>query len=348
MIVNIKCKILKTITINGQQGDSQIFVGESFKNFKNYLPTKQVVVITDEVVNKIYGSYFAEYPIIEIGLGEKSKTLETVSKIVAEMLRLKIDRKGFVLAVGGGIVTDIAGFVASIYQRGIDFGFVSGTLLSQVDASVGGKNGVNFEGYKNMIGNFNQPKFVICDPQMLTTLHPEQLDCGFAEIVKHTLIADKAMFEFLEMNAEKALSLDFDVIERLVDNSITIKANVVNKDEKEHGERRKLNLGHTFGHAAEKVLGVSHGYAVSLGLVVAARLSEKRGLLTSQDVARIVKLLETLKLPTVIVGDKQAIYDALEMDKKRDGSQINFVLMNGIGDVVVEKIDINELKQIEI
>ena len=139
-----------------------------------------------------------------------------------------------------------------------------------------------------------------------------------------------------------------DVIETLVDNSVNIKSGVVNRDEKESGERRKLNLGHTYGHAAEKVLQVSHGFAVSLGLVVAARLSVKRGLLIQADADRIVALLKRLNLPTVITGDKQAIYSALELDKKREGSQINFVLMRGIGDVVIEKIDINELKQIEL
>lgn len=339
---------MRTVTINGQQGQSQILIGESFLNFKKYLPTQQVVVVTDTNVNRIYGKYFADYPIIEIGLGEKSKTLATVSEIIGRMLELKIDRKGFVLAVGGGIVTDVAGFAASIYQRGIAFGFVSGTLLSQVDASVGGKNGVNYEGFKNMVGTFNQPQFVICDPQMLTTLPADQLDSGFAEIVKHTLIADCQMFEYLEENASRALALDSEVIERLVDNSIGIKSGVVNRDEKEHGERRKLNLGHTYGHAAEKVLGVSHGFAVSLGLVVAARLSVKRGLLAEADAERIVALLRKLNLPTAITGNKQAIYNALELDKKREGSQINFVLMRGIGDVVIEKIDINELKQIEL
>ncbi len=339
---------MKTISVHGQLGDSQILVGESFLNYKKYLPTNQVVVITDTAVNSIYGKYFADYPIIEIGLGEQSKNLDTVATAIGRMLELKIDRKGFVLAVGGGIVTDVAGFVASIYQRGIGFGFVSGTLLSQVDASVGGKNGVNFDGFKNMVGTFNQPKFVICDPQMLTTLQPEQLNCGFAEIVKHTLIADRAMFEYLEKNAEKALKLDLNVIETLVENSVNIKSAIVNRDEKEQGERRKLNLGHTYGHAAEKVLKVSHGNAVSLGLVVSARLSVMRGLLSQSDADRIVNLLQALNLPTVINGDKQAIYNALEMDKKREGSQINFVLMRGIGEVVIEKIDINELKNIEL
>jgi 3-dehydroquinate synthase len=339
---------MQTITIQGAQGNSNILVGESFTRFRSYLPNNQVVILTDSKVKSLYGHHFPDFPVIEIGLGEKSKTLETVSDIIGQMLALKVDRNGFLLAVGGGIVCDVAGFVASIYQRGISFGFISSTLLSQVDASVGGKNGVNYEGFKNMVGVFNQPSFVICDPAMLATLKPEELNCGFAEIVKHTLIADAEMFAYLENNATKALSFDNEVIEKLVVNSIVIKSGIVNRDEKEKGERRKLNLGHTFGHAAEKVLGISHGNAVSLGMVVAANLSVAKGLLKPGEYQRIVGLLKALGLPTEIKSDKQAIINALEMDKKRQGNQIHFILMKGIGDVVVELISIEDLKKLEI
>lgn len=338
---------MKQITVNGSQ-QSQILIGESFKNFGKYLPTQQVVVITDTNVRKIYGQYFEQYPIIEIGLGEGNKNLDTVAAVIDRMLELKIDRSGFVLAVGGGIVTDVAGFVASIYQRGIGFGFVSTTLLAQVDASVGGKNGVNQKGgLKNMIGNFNQPQFVICDSQVLHSLPAYDLASGFAEIVKHTLIADAEMFSYLEQNAKRALSLDADVVEKLVVNSVEIKSGVVGRDEKEKGERRKLNLGHTFGHAVEKVQKVSHGHAVSIGLAVAARLSVMRGTLSQDDSNRIVNLLRALDLPTEVTGNRAEILAAMEYDKKRIGSQINFVLMNGIGDVYIEKIDIETLKQVE-
>ncbi len=339
---------MQQLSIKGSVSDSLLLVGEDFKQYKKYLPNKQIIVITDDKVNKLYGSYFLDYPIIEIGQTEKIKNLDTVSEILEQLLSFKADRSSFLLAVGGGIVCDIAGFVASVYLRGIDFGFISTTLLSQVDASVGGKNGVNFQGFKNMVGVFNQPSFVLCDPNVLETLDIEDLNCGFAEIVKHTLIADAEMFSYLESSSSKALMLDSQVIEKLVLNSVSIKANIVNRDEKENGERRKLNLGHTYGHAAEKVLKIAHGNAVSIGLVVAAKLSLNRGLLSNNDYNRIISLLTALKLPVTVTSDKQAIIDALDMDKKREGDSIHFVLMEGIGKVRIEEISLNELKTVEL
>lgn len=339
---------MEKLTIKGSISDSQLLIGESFDNFKAYLPSgKKVIILTDDKVNSLYGKHFKEYPVIEIGQSERNKTLATIDYILEKLLQHKADRSSFLLSVGGGIVCDIGGFAASIYLRGIDFGFVSTTLLSQVDASVGGKNGVNFMGFKNMVGVFNQPSFVICDPEMLKTLKVEDLNCGFAEIVKHTLINDAEMFAFLEANADKALSLDAKVIEKLVSNSVKIKAAIVNKDEKEKGERRKLNLGHTYGHAVEKVLKISHGRAVSIGLAMAARLSLNRSMISGEEYKRIVGLLDRLNLPTSLKDKHQEVLDALVMDKKREGSQIHFVLMKGIGEVVIEPIEIEELKEIK-
>lgn len=339
---------MEHITIKGQNSDSQIFVGESFKNYKNYLPHKKVIVITDNKVNKLYGSFFSDYPIIEIGQTEKVKNLQTVQHLLEQLMDFACDRSSFILAIGGGIVCDIAGFVASIYLRGIDFGFISTTLLSQVDASVGGKNGVNFGGFKNMVGVFNQPRFVICDPDMLKTLDTEDLNCGFAEIVKHTLIADKNMFATLEHNTHKALDLDPDFINTLVSNSIKIKASIVNKDETERGERRKLNLGHTYGHAIEKVLQISHGKAVSMGLMVAARISVNKGLLSEYQLEQLENVLKKLQLPTTITEKKDEILDALIMDKKREGKHIHFVLLKDIGQVLLQPVAIDELKSVTL
>ncbi len=339
---------MQQLGIKGSVSDSLLLVGEDFKQYKKYLPNKQIIVIIDNKVNKLYGEYFSDYQIIEIGQTENIKNIDSVSSILEQLLSYKADRSTFVLAVGGGIVCDIAGFVASIYLRGIDFAFISTTLLSQVDASVGGKNGVNFLGFKNMLGVFNQPKFVICDPKMLETLDVEDLNCGFAEIVKHTLVADANMFSYLENNSSKALSLDSQVIEKLVFNSVNIKADIVNRDEKEKGERRKLNLGHTFGHAVEKTLKLAHGNAVSIGLVVAAKLSLNRGLLSEKDYNRIITLLKALDLPVSIDSDKEAIISALDMDKKREGNAIHFVLMEGIGKVRIEEISLDELKAVEL
>ena len=337
---------MKTLRIHGITGDSTILIGESLRNLKKYLPPGKVVIITDTNVKHYYLKDFPLSEVIEIGTGEKIKNLDTAQAIYAKLVELEVDRSSFVVGIGGGIVCDITGFVASTYLRGVRFGFVSSTLLSQVDASVGGKNGVNFGGYKNMVGVFNQPEFVICDMNLLKTLPQKEILCGLAEIVKHAAIADVDLFSYLEENHEKALDLNTEVIEKLVSGSVLIKSTIVNTDEKEKGERRKLNFGHTFGHAFEKTAGVSHGEAVSAGMAVASALSEKRGHLAAKDVERIEELLKKLKLPTRLPLDGERVLDALRKDKKRESEDIYFVLLYGIGDAVVEGISIKELEAV--
>jgi 3-dehydroquinate synthase len=332
-------------TIKGSAGISEIMVGESMKSFREYLPGGQTVIITDENVNTIYGRFFIDFPTIIIGTGEKIKTLTTVNKIYSQLMKLQADRSAFIVGIGGGIVCDIAGFVASTYLRGIRFGFVPTTLLAQVDASVGGKNGVNFKGFKNIIGTFNQPEFVICDPEVLHSLPGIELSNGFAEIVKHTLIADDTMFSYLENNFEKALNLDNEVISKLVAHSIRIKSGIVNRDEKESGERRLLNFGHTFGHAIEKISGISHGQAVSLGMVIAARLSENLGLLSFEATERIKNLLLHFGLPVEGDFDHEKLIKAILKDKKRTAGRIAFILLSKIGEAKVVEIPVADLKE---
>ena len=246
--------------------------------------------------------------------------------------------------MGGGIVCDIAGFVASTFLRGVRFGFVATTLLAQVDASVGGKNGVNFQGFKNMVGLFHQPEFVICDPELLKTLPQKEISCGLAEIVKHGAIADADLFAYLEQHAKDTLVLDRQVIEKLVLASVRIKSAMVKRDETEKGERRLLNFGHTFGHAIEKVAGISHGEAVSRGMAIAAALSVKKDLLTADEDKRLRALLNNLKLPTYFGLETKAVANAIGKDKKREGNWIHFVLLNGIGSATVAKITLAELE----
>jgi len=338
---------MKQHFIESSIGNSKILVGELLENVSQYLPKTKTAIITDTNIAKLYKGKFPEgIEVLEIGTGEGIKTLDTVSRLLGKLVELEFDRSSFILGIGGGIVCDIAGFVSSIYMRGIDFGFVSTTLLSQVDASVGGKNGVNYEGFKNMVGVFSLPTFVICDMQMLQTVPADDVQCGFAEIVKHGVIASPELFNFIENNYEKALALDSKVIERFVYDSVFIKSNIVNKDAKEKGERRKLNFGHTFGHAVEKVTQIAHGKAVSIGMVAASQLSANRGLLT-QDVAdRIKSVLQKLELPVTIDIDPQAALNALKRDKKRSGQVINFVLLRSIGDAVVQEIKIEELESV--
>ena len=337
---------VRVIDIHGSTGDSTILIGERLGNLMQYVPGKKPVIITDTNVGQYYLRDFPSDEAIEIATGEKIKNLDTVQAVYRRLLDLEADRSSFIVGIGGGIVCDIAGFVASTYLRGVRFGFVSTTLLSQVDASVGGKNGVNFGGYKNIVGVFNQPEFVICDINLLNTLPEKEISCGFAEIIKHAAIGDANLFSYLEEHYKKALKLDSEVIEKLVYDSVFIKSSIVRRDEKEKGERRKLNFGHTFGHAIEKTSGVPHGEAVSAGIQVATALSVKRGQLPVEDAKRIEQLLEKMKLPTRFQLDRQRVLDALQKDKKREGDNIHFVLLHGLGNAVVEEISMKELADV--
>ena len=337
---------MKTIEIKGSGNNSTILIGEKLQNLEKYIPAKSMMVITDTNVWDIYHDKIPDCHVIKIGTGEKEKTIDTVCRIYEKLVEAEADRSSFLVGIGGGIVCDITGFVASTYMRGLRFGFVSSTLLSQVDASVGGKNGVNFKGFKNMVGVFNQPEFVICDIDLLKTLPPRELANGFAEIVKHGAIADINYFNFIEENYSAALDLDKSILERLVHDSVMIKASVVNRDEKEKGERRKLNFGHTLGHAIEKTTGVHHGEAISAGMAAAAALSAKKGLLPAKDAQRINRLLDKLQLPISITGPREALLNALKKDKKREGNHIHFILLNGLGNAIVKKLSIKELEAI--
>ena len=337
---------MRVIKLSLTTGECEVLLGESIANLKNYCNAEKLAIITDRNVRSIYGHLFPAAEVIEIGLGEESKTLETVNMIYERFLQSGLDRSSTVVGIGGGIISDIAGFAASTYLRGLCFGFVPTTLLAQVDACVGGKNGVNFKGYKNLIGVFRQPQFCILDFGLLKTLPERELRCGMAEVVKHALIGDPTLFSYLEENSASALSLHRTVIEKIVHDSLVVKIKIVSADETEKGERRKLNFGHTFGHAVERTLGIPHGEAVSIGMVVAARLSVSMGMLAKKDGERIEALLEKIGLPTAIKGDKEAIFDAIEKDKKRENENINFVLLEGIGKAKVAEISIRELEGI--
>ena len=337
---------MKKLLVRGGSGSSQLLVGESLDHLRHYIDPRRTIIITDSTVSRLYQEQFPACPVITIGQGEKNKTLETVSSIYGQLLDLEADRSTFIVGIGGGIVCDIAGFVASTYMRGMPFGFVSSTLLSQVDASVGGKNGVNFGGYKNMVGVFNQPEFVICDMALLSTLPVREILCGFAEIIKHGAIADSRYLDFLENQRDAALDKDAAIIEHLVYRSVEIKAGVVTRDEREKGERRKLNFGHTFGHAIEKLTGMPHGEAVGIGMVMAANLSVQKQLLPPSDARRLERIVESYGLPVRPPVDTQSMLTAMRKDKKREGERIHFVFLDALGSAQVEQIAIDELSRL--
>jgi len=335
---------MRKITISGTK-QSEILIGEQLSNLKDYFPQKNTVIITDSNLKQLYNSQFPKASIIEIGLGEDIKNLQTVDSIIKQLVELQADRHTFIVGIGGGIVCDITGFVASIYMRGVDFGFVSTSLLSQVDASVGGKNGVNFNNYKNIIGNFNQPKFVICDSQMLHTLPPKEVKNGMSEILKHALIADAQMFHLIREKSEQILNLEERIIEDLIYENIKIKAAFVEKDEKEQGERKKLNFGHTLAHAIEKNSNLSHGEAVAIGIVFAAKISHQKKYISETDLTLIIESVKQLGLPISSNIKPELLADAIINDKKRQGKNISFVLLNKIGEARIENLTITELKQ---
>jgi 3-dehydroquinate synthase len=337
---------MKTIEIKTDTKISKIIIGERLEKLEYYVPDTKVVIITDKNVSHYYKKDFPPFRVIEIGLGEKIKTIDTLNYIFQKFIEYEVDRSSFIVGIGGGIVCDITGLAASIFMRGLKFGFVSTTLLSQVDASVGGKNGVNFQGYKNMIGTFNQPEFVICDNELLKTLEEKEFIAGFAEIVKAGAIKDENIISYLENNYEKALNKDPDVINKLVYDSILIKSKVVESDEREKGERRKLNFGHTFAHSLEKLTGMLHGEAVSAGMVLASRLSVKLNLIQEKDYLRIKKLLENLKLPTTITTEMADIFKIIKQDKKREGETLHIILLQNIGNAIVKQISLKQLEEI--
>jgi 3-dehydroquinate synthase len=244
------------------------------------------------------------------------------------------------------VVCDITGFAASTYLRGLRFGFVPTTLLAQVDASIGGKNGVNFKGLKNRVGTFNQPDFVLCDPAFFQTLPEKEVRCGLGEIVKHALIADAGMFEYMEKNVSNIISRQPEVLQQLVADSVRIKAAVVNRDEREQGERRLLNFGHTVGHIIEERSTLTHGEAVAVGMVVAAQLSQQRGILSDSAFNRIIALLKALSLPVQCPLTCDEIAEGLAWDKKREGNALYFIFLKDIGHAVVEKVPIRQLQSL--
>jgi len=338
----------RVINIKTQAGEtSTLLIGNFLNEIHSRLPAeKKVFVITDTNLFKHYGPILQPFHPIVIETGEENKTFATVEKITRELLRTGADRSSFILGFGGGLVCDVAGFTAATYMRGLPFGFVSTSLLSQVDASTGGKNGINFEGYKNIIGTFRQPSFVLCDPVTLKTLPEREFIQGFAEIIKVALIRNETLFEYLENNVEKALQKNPETLEHLIFESVNIKASIVNRDEKETGERKILNFGHSFGHAIEKITrAYTHGEAISIGMRLACQLSEEYGTLSSEETLRILRLLEAYQLPSKNPLCVPILVDAMKKDKKKEGDLLHFVLLRKIGKAFTQSLSLEEILQ---
>lgn len=329
-----------------------IFIGpsllENHPEAKQHFGVGRLVIITNESVAPLYLTQvkeaFAGRDIQEIILpdGEQFKNLDAMSFIYDRLLETKCDRKTTLVALGGGVVGDITGFVAATYLRGIAFVQIPTTLLAQVDSSVGGKTGVNHPLGKNMIGAFYQPQCVVADTRFLSTLPEREIKAGLAEVVKYGLINKPDFFNFLEENHKKLLSLDVDAISTAVKISCQAKAEIVAEDERESGVRALLNLGHTFGHAIETASGYGvwlHGETVAMGMVMAADLSKRLGFLSAVEAQRIRFTLEQCFAMPVIPPENitlQQYLDLMASDKKAELGQIRFILLKSIGEAFIE------------
>ncbi len=304
-----------------------------------------IVLITDSNVGPLYADAFGDVDcLITMPAGEENKTLATVNKMYAQMVAAGIDRKSTVVALGGGVVGDVAGFVAASYMRGIDFVQCPTSLLAMVDASVGGKTGVDLPEGKNLVGAFKQPTTVLADVTTLLTLSKEEFASGMAEVIKHGLLGDPDLFARLEnrdwrlSNFQDDRSLIPD-LQSLIAQAIQVKQDVVIEDPFEHGRRATLNLGHTFGHAIEQISGydVRHGEGVAMGIVAATHLSHKLGECPADLQPRVEAALRKANLPTRIPAqyDPELIYDMMWRDKKKAGKILNLILIHEVGDVFI-------------
>jgi len=306
---------------------------------------RDVLVVTNETVGPLYLDQLTRslegkrVRSTVLPDGERHKTLDVVARIFDALVAGHMNRDACVVALGGGVVGDMAGFAAACYQRGVDYVQVPTTLLAQVDSSVGGKTGVNHPGGKNLIGAFHQPRAVVSDTATLATLPPRELRAGLAEVIKYGLIADAGFLDWIDANLEAILRLDATALAHSIRRSCEIKAEIVAEDEREHGRRALLNLGHTFGHAIETATGYGewlHGEAVGVGMLLAADVSHRMGWLGASDVARLRRLLQRAGLPATApaIGASRAL-ELMRMDKKVLEGRIRLVLLRKTGEGVV-------------
>lgn len=324
---------------------STILIGETVNNLDDYIGERKYVIVIDRNVYRYHSHRIPrEAKIVQITATEAGKNLSEIDRLVKQFIQLNVDRSWLVLGIGGGITCDMVGFAASIYMRGLSFAFVSTTLLSQADASVGGKNGVNYDKYKNMLGTINHPEFVVCDVSLLDSLSLREIRTGIVEIVKAGIIAEPELFEYIEQHVEQIEDLKRDVLIEILTRGVKIKAGVVRSDERERDERRKLNLGHTFGHAIERYEECTHGQAVSIGMAISADISQRLGLLSAGDCTRIKALLQRFRLPITTELKTKYMMEAVAHDKKREDDVIHYVLIRGIGEVEIRAFKYNELE----
>ncbi|HMO60516.1 MAG TPA: 3-dehydroquinate synthase [Ferruginibacter sp.] len=317
-----------------------------FAYLENIVSKEKTILVTDEHLYAAQASKFEGWRTIIIKAGEEYKQQAAVDDIIRQLIELEADRNTFIVGVGGGVVTDITGYTASVYMRGLKFGFVPTTVLAMVDAAIGGKNGVDVGVYKNLVGVIKQPSFLLFDYSLLQSLPQAQWINGFAEVIKHACIRDANLFALLEQHCLDDFQQDTALMAQLIEKNVHIKTSLVAADELEQNERRLLNFGHTLGHAIENIYQLPHGHAVSIGMMAACAFSEAITGFAAADTLRIEQLIEKYQLPTSIQFDRDKVWSLLKLDKKRMSSDMNFILLKSIGEGIVHKMPLTQLQHL--
>jgi len=320
-----------------------------FANLEKLVKKESAILVTDKNIFEKQKNKFDGWKTIVVKAGEQFKNQKAVDEIINRLIELNADRQSFLVGVGGGVITDITGFAASVYMRGIRFGFVPTSILGMVDASIGGKNGIDIGVYKNLVGIIRHPEFLLYDYSFLETLPHEEWINGFAEIIKHGCIKDDQMFRELEEKSLKDFEISKNEIGSLVERNVDIKYKVVASDEFETGERKLLNFGHTIGHAIENTAKLPHGSAISIGMIAASIISEKINGFSNLQTKKVKALLSKYHLPVSFDFNKEVkekTWQVLLHDKKKAGNDMNFVVLDEIGKASVKKISLNDLHEI--
>lgn len=319
-----------------------VYFGAKLSQLEKLADKKKGIIVTDENIFSAHRAKLKNWKVITIKPGEAYKIQATVDAVIEQLIGLEADRKSVLIGIGGGVVTDLTGYIASIYMRGIRFGFVPTSLLAMVDASIGGKNGIDVGQYKNMVGIIRQPSFLYYDASLLATLPAKEWSNGFAEIIKHACILDRPMFKLLESTSLEKVRKKKTLLDDIIRKNVHLKSGVVKRDEFEQGERKLLNFGHTLGHALETQYELTHGQAVALGMVFAGWLSEK--LLGYKDLSRLEATISAYGLPTRLSFDVETVFNVLKMDKKRVSKTMNYVLLSRTGKGEIVQIPVEDLR----
>lgn len=311
----------------------QYYFNQKFSQLSALTDKKRTVLITDENIFRLHGTKFKGWNTIVLKPGEAFKIQATVDTIIEQLIAFEADRQTMLVGIGGGVITDLTGYVASVYMRGLRFGFVPTTLLAMVDAAIGGKNGIDVGPYKNMVGVIRQPEFLLYDISLLSTLPGKEWSNGFAEIIKHACIKDGTAFKLLQQLDVQKVQKNKKILAELIERNARLKSAVVKKDEFEKGDRKLLNFGHTLGHALETQYELMHGEAVAIGMTYACRFSED--LLGFKGTEKVISVIQQFGLPTYSSFDADQVLNILKMDKKRVRDEINYILLERIGKAII-------------